>query len=124
MNVSLALCVQLAIATVVGGALIAACRWLRRQSPLYAWIVAAGLLVRAALTAALFWTSYLDLPILRHLHSGDGFWTLAIDARLYYDSAFRAARDGLDTVTRGSESPAYVKTLALWMRAVGVAPIS
>src|SRR5262245_40186569 len=109
--------VQLAIASATGAGLIAACRWLQRRSPLCARLVVAGLLVRAALTLILFWTSYLNLPILRPLHSGDGFWTLAIDARVYYDSAFKAAHEGLGTVARGSQSPAFVKTLGLWMRA-------
>jgi SAM-dependent methyltransferase len=124
MTFSLALVVQLVIASAVGAGLIAACRWLRRRSTLCAQIVIAGLLLRAVVTLFLFWTSYLDLPFLRHMHSGDGFWSLAVDARIYYDSAFRAADQGLETVARGSQSPAFVKALALWMRAVGSSPIS
>jgi SAM-dependent methyltransferase len=124
MTISLALCVQLAIASAAGAGLIAACRWLRRRSRLCAQVVVAGVLLRAALMLILFWTSYLNLPILRTLHSGDGFWTLATDASKYYQIAFTAAHDGLDTVTRGGPSPAFVKTLALWMRAAGSSPIS
>jgi SAM-dependent methyltransferase len=124
MSLSLALCVQLVIASAVGAGLIAACRWLRRRSVLCARVVVAGLLLRAAVMLFLFWTSYLNLPILRQLHSGDGFWKLAIDAGVYYDSALKAAHYGLDTVAPGSQSPAFVKVLGLWMRAVGSSPIS
>jgi SAM-dependent methyltransferase len=124
MTIWLVLCVQLAIASAIGVGVIAACRWLRRRSPICAHVVVAGLLVRAAVTLVLFWASYLDLPFLGHLHSGDGFWSLAVDARAYYDSAFRAAHDGLDAVVRGSQSPAFVRALGVWMWAVGSSPIS
>jgi SAM-dependent methyltransferase len=120
----LVFCGRLAIATAVGIGVLAACRWLRRQSPMLAAIVVAGLLLRAGATLFLFWTSYLDLPILRGLHNGDGFWTLAVDARLYYDLALDAANNGFVTISRGSASPAFVKILALWMRAVGLSPAS
>src|SRR4029453_12391871 len=113
MTGSLLLVVQLVIASAVGAGLIAACRWLHRRSTLCAQIVVAGVLLRAVAMLFLFWTSYLDLPVLRHLHSGDGFWSLAVDARIYYDSASRAADEGLDTVARGSQSPAFVRALAL-----------
>src|SRR5262245_36296488 len=112
MTFSLVLVAQLVVASAVGAGLIAACRWLHRRSALCAQIVVAGLLLRAVVTLFLFWTSYLDVPFLRHMHSGDGFWSLAIDARTYYDSAFKAAHHGLETVARGSQSPAFVKALA------------
>ena len=119
MTLTLTLCVQLVIALAVGAGLIAACRWVQRRSPLCGWVVVSGVLLRAVVTLFLFWTSYLNLPILRQLHTGDGFWTLAIDATIYYDAALDANEDGLDSVTRGSASPAFVKGLTLWMRAVG-----
>jgi hypothetical protein len=124
MTISLALCAQLAVAAAVGVGLIAACRWLRRRSRLCGWLVVAGLLLRAAVTLGLFWTSYLNLPVLRHLHNGNGFWKLAIDAPVYYFPALNAAEHGLATVLPGSPSPAFVKGLAVWMRAVGVSPVS
>jgi hypothetical protein len=123
-TIPLALCVQLATAVAVGAGLVAACRWLRRRSSLCASVVAAGLLLRAAVLLILFWTSYLDLPILQSLHSGDGFWKLAIDAPVYHQAAVKAATEGLGTVHSGSPSPAFVKTLGLWMRAAGSSPIS
>src|SRR5262245_40975033 len=124
MTTWLALCVQILIASAVGAGLVAACRWLSRRSSLCARVVVAGLLLRAAVTLVLFWLSYLNLPILRQHQSGDGFWDLALDAGMYYRSAFDAAHHGFDTISRGSASPAFVKTLALWMLAVGSSPIS
>src|SRR5258705_5894791 len=124
MTISLALCAQLAIAAAVGVGLVAACRWLRRRSRLCGWLVAAGLLLRATVTLGLFWTSYLNLSTLRHLHSGNGFWKLAIDAETYYFSALNAAQHGLATVVPGSPSPVFVKGLAVWMRAGGFSPVS
>lgn len=124
MTILLLLFVQLAIASAVGAGIVGACRWLHRRSALCAQVVIAGLLLRAVVTLSLFWTSYLNLPFLRHLHSGDGFWTLAVDARIYYNSAFAAANYGFDLVARGSQSPAFVKSLALWMRVVGSSPVS
>jgi hypothetical protein len=120
----LAMGAQIGVASAAGAGLIAACRWLRRRSPLCAQVVVAGLLLRAAAMVILFWTSYLDLPILRQQHTGDGFWNLTIDARMYYQSADDAARHGLGVVSRGSASPAFVKALALWMRVVGSSPMS
>ena len=111
--------VQGVIAAAVGAGLVAGCRYLWRRSALCAGLVVAGLLVRAALTLFLFWASYLDLPALRQYHTGDGFWRLAIDATTYYPLAFAAAHNGLDTIAVGSPSPAFLKVLALWMRAVG-----
>jgi SAM-dependent methyltransferase len=113
------LCVQLVIASAIGAGLVAACRSIGRRSALCARLVVAGLLLRAAVMLILFWTSYLDLPILRGQHIGDGFWRLAIDATTYYRLAFSAAHQGLDIIVRGSPSPAFLKVLALWMRAVG-----
>src|SRR5438067_13870025 len=109
MTIWLTLGAQLAIASVVGVGLVAACRWIRRRSPLCARLVVAGLLLRAMVMLTLFWTSYLNLPLFRQQHSGDGFWKLAVDAITYYDLAFTAAHYGFDTVARGGPSPAFVK---------------
>ena len=98
MTSSLLLAVQLVIASAIGAGLFAACRWLHRRSTLCARIVVAGLLLRAVVTLFLFWTSYLNLPILRPLQTGGGFWALAVDAPVYYEAAFNAATSGLDTV--------------------------
>src|SRR5438094_43611 len=121
---TLTLFVQLVIASAVGAGLLFACRWIGRRSRLCARLVVAGLLLRGVVMLFLFWISYLNLPILRPQHSGDGFWKLAVDATTYYGLALTAAHEGLDTVIRGGPSPTYVKALALWMRAVGSSPMS
>ena len=120
----LTLLVQLAVASAIGVGVVAACRWVERRSPLCARLVAAGLLVRAGMMLILFWTSFLNVPMLRQQHTGDGFWRLLPDARVYYRLAFTAAHDGFGTIVRGGPSPAFVKALALWMRAVGSSPMS
>ena len=74
---------QVVIASAIGAGLFLACRWLRRRSGLCGGLVVGGLLLRATLMLALFWTSFLRLPILQRLHSGDGFWNLTSDARAY-----------------------------------------
>jgi hypothetical protein len=62
--------------------------------------------------------------VLQSLHSGDGFWHLAPDAPLYYVPAARAVGEGLHVVGPDTPSPGYVRTLAIWMAAVGVSPAS
>jgi SAM-dependent methyltransferase len=124
MTTWLELFVQVAIASAIGAGMVAACRWLRRRSALCAAVVVAGLLLRGAMALILFWTSYLNPSFLRNVQTGDGFWALAVDARVYYHLAYNAAHDGFDTMARGGPSPAFVKVLALWMQAVGFSPMS
>ena len=85
-------------------------------------IVGLGILLRLALGVALFWVSYFDWSPLAGLHSGDGFWELAPDARYYFLAAADAATDRLSLIDANVPSPAFVVTLALWMRLVGVTP--
>ncbi len=87
-------------------------------------VMAVGIVTRAAIGVALFWISYLDLPVLRDLHLGDGFWQLAPDARSYYNAAVLAYFDGISAIPTGTPSPAFVQTLAGWMRLVGLSPAS
>lgn len=108
----------------VGWGLLSLYRWIDRRHPLGASIFAAGFVLRASLGIVLFWISWLDLRVLRSMHQGNGFWSLAPDAQLYMEIASRAAVDGLDTITRGSPSPAYTTAVALWMRLVGISPLS
>ena len=85
-------------------------------------IVLAGTLVHALTAGALFSISWFDWPVLRGLHSGDGFWNLAPDARGYYRLAAAAATNGLGTISDGSASPVYVATVALFMDGIGIHP--
>jgi hypothetical protein len=107
-----------------GLAVVALYRYVGRQSRQLGAIMAAGLLLRLVLGLLLFTISYLDLPLLRGVHSSDGFWAVAPDARHYAARASVAAVEGLNIISDGSASPMYVKVLALWMRGTGVGPAS
>jgi len=108
-------------AALVGLLVIAVYRSIGRLSPRAGALVAAGIVLRAAIGTGLFFVSYLDLPQLRGVHSGDGFWNLAPDAREYYALATGASGGA---VVEGGPSPAFVQGLALWMEAVGASPAS
>jgi hypothetical protein len=117
---------RLATALLIAISLVLIYRWIASRSTVGATIVGLGLLARAVVGLLLFWMSYLNLPVLSHLHSGDGFWILAPDARVYYETAAALADQGLDglfaPITVGS--PAFVRILALWLSGVGTSPIS
>lgn len=113
--------VQTVIAASVG-LLLLAFRWVWRQSPMIGAILAAAILVRAAVGIGLFWVSYLDLPLGRSLHSGDGFWSLAPDSRMYFEYAGTAIQSGFEGLPHRVSSPFFVTTVASWMRLVGIAP--
>jgi hypothetical protein len=67
----------------VGLVMVSLYRYVARQSRDLGAIFAAGLILRLTIGLLLFTISYLDLPLLRGLHSGDGFWDVAPDARTY-----------------------------------------
>jgi len=115
---------HLLVSVVLAILILTAYRWVRLQSGVVAAVMAVGIVARAAIGVALFWISYLDLAILRDLHSGDGFWELAVDARSYYHAAVLAYFDGISAIPSGTPSPAFVQTLAGWMRLVGPSPAS
>jgi len=114
---------NVAAAVLVGWLVLKGYRSIRRHSRLLGRIVAAGILARAAVGLALFWISYLQLPVAASFHSGDGFWELATDARGYYQLATFGASEALRDV-ESVPSPVFVRTLALWMSLVGVSPAS
>lgn len=58
-------------------------------------IIITGFLVRAFLGQALFWISYLRLPIASSLQIGDGFWFFAVDGPEYLLLAKGGAGHGL-----------------------------
>ncbi|HET8773770.1 MAG TPA: hypothetical protein VFP80_08270, partial [Thermoanaerobaculia bacterium] len=57
-------------------------------------IVIAGFLVRALVGQALFWISYLRLPVARSLQLGNGFWFFAVDGPFYLGYAAELAARG------------------------------
>jgi hypothetical protein len=91
-------------------------------------IAAAGFLIRAFLGQALFWISYLRLPIARSLQSGNGFWFFAVDGPFYLRHARTLAADGpLAIVLLRDEYPSrfFVQVLSLFVKAFGgVAPVA
>lgn len=58
-------------------------------------IIVGGFLVRAFVGQALFWISYLKLPVARTLQLGDGFWFFAADGAEYLRLATDAAARGI-----------------------------
>jgi hypothetical protein len=102
---------------------LVAYRWTYRRSRLLAAIFACGIIGRALLGVTFFVISAFDLPIMESLQTGDGFWTLAIDARWYFDSAAAAAR-GLTTIGDVAPSPTYLRVFAAWLAISGISPAS
>ena len=111
------------VALASGWFIIAAYRWIRARSAVVAAIVAATILGRLAFGLALFWVSYLNLPIARSLQVSGGFWQVALDATGYYQMAARAVDAGrLFPLDHSVPAPFFIDTLAVWMMAVGVSP--
>jgi hypothetical protein len=89
------------------------------------WIVGLGLALRGILGAALFWISYLGLPVFPSLQLGGGFWFIAWDGIEYVKFADRAAGSGpigILTLNPTLPSVLYTKVLAMAMFVVGRVP--
>jgi len=110
---------HLAAIVLIAGGLLWACRFVSRRSRFAGLMFTAGVCIRASGAAFFLLVSYFNLPVLANLQMGNGFWTLAPDAREYYRLASLVAEGGRETITHG-----YVGPLALWMRAAGVNPAS
>jgi len=85
-------------------------------------LVLAGLLIRAFAGQALFWISYLRLPVASNLQTGDGLWFFAIDATNYMRLASQTASGGLMPIigmSRTEGSVVFVQALALFIAAFG-----
>ena len=109
--------VAIALAATLG------CAWVYRKSATLGLIVIVGTLVRLALGVVLYVISKYHLAILTTFQAGDGFWTLAPDAGVYYALASDAA-SGNSTALLGSPSPTYLRVLALWLSAAGATPMN
>jgi hypothetical protein len=112
--------IQPAFALMVVAGLGAMVRGTWRRTTMLGGIVLAGAVVHGAAAAVLFCISWFNLPILTRLHSGDGFWHLATDARDYYRIASLAATQGLDAIADNMVSPLFFRALAVWMSLAGV----
>jgi hypothetical protein len=97
----------------------AACVWSWHKAPAYGVVVVAGIVIRLIGGVGLVAISYYHWPILQPLQTGDGFWAIAPDARVYFQLAADAAYLPPGSIIGGSPSPTYVLALSLWFRAVG-----
>jgi len=79
-----------------------------------AWLVTAGVLIRAVGGQVVFWISYLHLPIARSLQLGDGFWIFGLDGMTYFQQSAGVASGpaGILFASPGYGSIFYVQTLA------------
>lgn len=87
-------------------------------------LIGAGLIIRALVAQAMFWISYLRLPIARSLQDGDGFWTLAVDGRAYFGYAHQLLAHGWTAVTlvdKRLPSPVFLQILAVFQLLFGSA---
>jgi len=100
----------------------AACFWLWRLCRAQPAIVIAGFLIRAFVAQALFWISYLQLPVARSLQLGNGLWFFAIDGQHYLKDATKLVARGLAAILfLGDEFPSrfFVQVLSLFAGAFG-----
>jgi hypothetical protein len=111
-----------AVAFAVAYGCIRAIRWTAAVWAPLGYVLAFGILIRLWAGLALYVISFWNLPILRSLQLGDGFWFLALDARAYFISAAQAA--GGRPIPPGSPSPSFVEALGWWLRVAGVVPVT
>jgi len=111
------------VAAGVGALILGGCRYAVRLDTVAGKLMSVGVSLRLLAYAALFFISYLDLSFLRELHTGDGFWRVTPDAKLYYDLALGLPRpDGLTLSSPAAPSPGFIRALSAWMWAVGPGP--
>lgn len=114
--------VRVLVSLLLAAGAVWAYRWTKSKSRTLASLLAAGVILRAVLGVALYLISVFELPVFRSLQLGDGFWTLALDARSYFDVAARAVHEGPGSISSTSASPFYTRTLAVWMSIFGISP--
>jgi hypothetical protein len=107
--------VQIFLSLIAGVGLFLMWRQVAAASRAVAWLVTAGVLIRAIGGQVAFWISYLHLPVARALQLGDGFWIFGLDGMTYFQQATVVARSGpigILSVDPGVGSAFYVQTLA------------
>ena len=82
-------------------------------------VVSAAVILRAALGFALLAASHSSAALQSGASTGDGFWALAPDAKLYYSLAVRVAVHGPLSLGTGAPSPFFVIVLGGWLQAAG-----
>jgi hypothetical protein len=101
---------------------VVACFGLWRLCRTQPRIVVAGFLVRALLGQALFWISYLRLPVARSLQTGNGFWFFAVDGPYYLKYATKLVGLGPAAIfLQADEYPSsfFVQVLSFCVAAFG-----
>ena len=81
-----------------------------------------GIAIRGVLGSAMFLISFFELPILKSLQIGGGFWALAPDARVYFHLAQATLVEGIWSGGTGAPSPAYIRALGAWFSVAGAKP--
>jgi len=97
-------------------------RWFGAGDRRVAWIAGGGFVLRALTAQALFWISYLRLPIARSMQLGDGFWFFAIDGQWYLGFAIGLAHRGVQAILFPDityPSHIFVQLLAIAVAAFG-----
>jgi hypothetical protein len=118
----IAVLIQLLFACGAGWLLWKAWRHLTAINARAGLLIGAGMAIRALIAQAMFWISYLHLPIARSLQDGDGFWNLAIDGRAYFVYATDLLAHGWTAVAfvdKTLPSPAFLQVLAVFQLLFG-----
>jgi len=112
-----------AAAGALGYVLLTMYRAIRERSTALANMVALRIVLRAVIGVALFWVSYLHVPVASSLQLGGGFWALAPDAGGYFERAAQAASTLTPVpIALATPSPVYLNVLALAMWLFGTSP--
>lgn len=114
--------VHISFNVLAGGLLFFLVRGLLRQDRTAGVIVAVGLLTRAVAGLALFWISYLHLPVASSLQIGDGLWFFALDGSYYLSVAVNLSEKGFWAILsapREGASVSYVQVLSTFLLLFG-----
>jgi hypothetical protein len=112
-----------AYALTVAG-IVAVYRSLDGRSKVLGTLFLLGVIARVVAGGLLFVISRWELPVLSHLQSGDGFWTLAIDAQTYFTQASDNVRQGFPELSESVASPLFIRALAVSIFLYGSIPLA
>jgi hypothetical protein len=107
------------VVTVLVG-LVKLCTGTFEKSRVLGVIVSLSVVLRALVGFGLLAAAHSNAAFLRAAQAGGGFWTLAPDARVYFELASRVAAHGPSSVGMGIPSPVFVTALGMWLWATGV----
>ena len=113
---------RLPILLLSGAALFALWKTTMWRHRLMAAIVTAGFLIRATTALALFWVSYLRLPLAPSLQLGNGFWFFGLDGLGFFNFAVAFVEKGARAVIlidKTTVSYFYVQILSIAVAALG-----